>query len=70
MQSPRDPKTHAPGPEQRAWSWEAERLFPDLDLDAKFIEDCVDARIEVPDRHSAAEPERPVRPSAVRTTSA
>jgi hypothetical protein len=35
-----------------------ERLFPDFDIDAKFIEDRVDARIEVPDRHSASEPER------------
>jgi hypothetical protein len=36
----------------------AERLFPDVDVDAKFTDDRVDARIEVPDRHSAAEPER------------
>jgi hypothetical protein len=35
-----------------------ERHFPDFDIDAKFTEDRVDARIEVPDRHSGAEPER------------
>src|SRR4029453_11399544 len=35
-----------------------ERHFPDFNIDAKFTEDRVDARIEVPDRQSSAEPER------------
>ena len=47
-----------------------ERLFPDFDVDAKFTEDRVDARIEVPDRDPAAEPNDFVPPSEVRTTRA